>query len=362
MAQSDLIGAVPASSGLNVRVNLNAADAALASEHEGPGAPSRTWPHMPWRDHASGRRWRRDPSNAAWILEEVYAATRDPAATDDAGDGFAVGSRWLNAAAKRLWLCADPTAGAAVWFPAGPATSRAKAPPQVSASAGDPANDLVIAAGRCLSDEGAPITLAAPLTKRLDAGWAAGSGNGGLDAGSRISGAWYSVWLIGKADGTADGLLSLEAVAPAMPSGYVYKRRLAWRLTDAGGSLLPVAQDGDSVRWLSPRQDAAAVAMSATAGLLTLSVPPSTVARVSALVSHASAARYVLFSSPDDPDVAASATVHNARTLSTGAAQTAALEIPADGSSRIRHRADNSATTLVELMTLGWIDRRGRDQ
>jgi hypothetical protein len=111
MAQSDLIGAVPASSGLNVRVNLNAADAALASEHEGSSAPSRTWPHMPWRDHASGRRWRRDASNAAWILEEVYAATRDPAATDDAGDGFAVGSRWLNAAAKRLWLCADPTAG-----------------------------------------------------------------------------------------------------------------------------------------------------------------------------------------------------------------------------------------------------------
>lgn len=362
MAQSDLIGAVPASSGLNVRVNLNGADAALASEHEGPGAPTRTWPHMLWRDHATGRRWRRDASNAAWILEEVYAATRDPATTDDAGDGFAIGSRWLNVAAKRLWLCANPAAGAAVWVPLGPATSRAKAPPMVSASAGDPANDLVIAAGACLADEGAPITLAAPITKRLDAAWAAGSGNGGLDVGSKIAGAWYSVWLIGKADGVTDALLSLEATAPAMPSGYVLKRRLGWRLTDASGNLIPATQDGDFVRWLSPRQDGAAVVMSATAGLLTLSVPPDTRARVSALVSHASAARYVLLSCPDDPDIAASTTVHNARTLSNGAAQTAALEVLVDGSSRIRHRADNTATTLVELMTLGWIDRRGRDQ
>ena len=130
MAQSDLIGAVPASSGLNVRVNLNGADAALASEHEGASAPTRTWPHMPWRDHASGKRWRRDASNAAWVLEEVYDADADPTATDDADDGFAAGSRWINAAAGRVFVCADPAAGAAVWQPAGPATSRAKAPPE----------------------------------------------------------------------------------------------------------------------------------------------------------------------------------------------------------------------------------------
>ena len=101
--------------------------------------------------------------------------------------------------------------------------------------------------------------------------------------------------------------------------------------------------------------------LSATAGLLTLSVPPASVARITALVSHASAVRYVMFSSPDDPDIAASATVHNARCLTNGGAQTAALEIPADASSRIRHRADNTATTLGELMTLGWTDSRGRD-
>src|SRR5512134_2069216 len=187
MAQSEHIGAVPASSGLNVRVNLNAADAALASESEGSSSPTRTWPHMLWRDHASGKRWRRDASNAAWVLEEVYAATADPGATDDAGEGFA--------AAGRVFVCADPANGAAIWQPAGPAASRAKAPPEIANSAADASNDIDIAAGACLADEGVPITLTAGITKRLDAAWAAGSGNGGLDTGSKANSTWYSVWL-----------------------------------------------------------------------------------------------------------------------------------------------------------------------
>ena len=142
---------------------------------------------MPWRDHASGRRWRRDASNAAWVLEEVYAATADPAATDDAGDGFAAGSRWINTAAGRVFVCADPTEGAAVWQPAGPAASRAKAPPEIANNATDASNDIDIAAGACLADEGVPITLAAAISKRLDAAWAAGTGEGGLDTGSKAT-------------------------------------------------------------------------------------------------------------------------------------------------------------------------------
>ena len=63
MAQSSTLGAVPASSGYNVRVNLNASDEALASENEGASAPGLTWPHMRWRDHASGLRYRRNAGN-----------------------------------------------------------------------------------------------------------------------------------------------------------------------------------------------------------------------------------------------------------------------------------------------------------
>jgi hypothetical protein len=44
-------------------------------------------------------------------LEAITA----PTATDDSGDGYAVGSRWLDTTADKEYVCADATAGAAVW-------------------------------------------------------------------------------------------------------------------------------------------------------------------------------------------------------------------------------------------------------
>lgn len=152
MAQSDTLGAVPASSGLNVRVNLNASDEALATESEGASAPALTWPHMRWRDHASGRRYRRNAGNTAWEIAETYAATADPGADDDEAAGYAVGVRWINATAGRTFVCAEPTEGAAVWQALGAAASRAQAPPEIGNNAGDAANDVDLAAGSCLSD------------------------------------------------------------------------------------------------------------------------------------------------------------------------------------------------------------------
>ena len=65
--------------GLNVRVNLNAADAGAGERARGRlGAdrgPGRT---CSGATTPRGRRWRRDASNAAWLLEEVYARDRRP--------------------------------------------------------------------------------------------------------------------------------------------------------------------------------------------------------------------------------------------------------------------------------------------
>ncbi|MBL8659778.1 MAG: hypothetical protein JNM75_08490 [Rhodospirillales bacterium] len=118
MAQTNLLGAVPASSGYNVRVNLNAADEALASENEGAGAPAQTWPHMAWRDHAAGRRYRRNAGNTAWEIIENYAAAADPGSTDDAAAGYVAGARWINTTDNRVFVCTDAATGAAVWHTA----------------------------------------------------------------------------------------------------------------------------------------------------------------------------------------------------------------------------------------------------
>lgn len=45
----------------------------------------------------------------------LHTATSDPTATDDSGDGYAIGSRWINTATDSEFVCTDATAGAAVW-------------------------------------------------------------------------------------------------------------------------------------------------------------------------------------------------------------------------------------------------------
>lgn len=51
-------------------------------------------------------------------------ATTDPTADDDSGDGYSVGSRWINTATPSSWECQNASVGAAVWA-------------QIDAAAGD---------------------------------------------------------------------------------------------------------------------------------------------------------------------------------------------------------------------------------
>lgn len=98
----------------------------------------------------------------------------------------------------------------------------------LSNNATDATNDIDIAAGEAASDDTNPhmIVLASALTKRLDAAWAVGTGNGGLDTGS-IADTTYHVWLIQRSDtGVVDALFSASATSPTMPTNYDRKRRI----------------------------------------------------------------------------------------------------------------------------------------
>lgn len=77
------------------------------------------------------------------------------------------------------------------------------------------------------SDDAVPVrlALATAMTKTL-ASWSAGTGNGALDTGAEANATFYFVFVIAKPDGTTDILASTSPTAPAMPSGYTYKRRL----------------------------------------------------------------------------------------------------------------------------------------
>ncbi|MFD6316907.1 hypothetical protein [Methylorubrum thiocyanatum] len=51
-------------------------------------------------------------------IRSNFAASRAPLNTDDASQGYAVGSRWLWPLTRSEWRCVDATAGAAIWIQA----------------------------------------------------------------------------------------------------------------------------------------------------------------------------------------------------------------------------------------------------
>lgn len=97
----------------------------------------------------------------------------------------------------------------------------------LSTNATDAANDIDIAAGAAASDA-SPfylMQLASALTKRIDASWAVGTNQGGLDTGSVAASGTYYIWLIQRSDTLiTDALFSLSSTAPTLPSGYDRQR------------------------------------------------------------------------------------------------------------------------------------------
>lgn len=116
----------------------------------------------------------------------------------------------------------------------------------LSNNATDATNDIDIATGSAGSDGTTPVlmTLSSALTKRLDATWAVGSGNGGLDTGT-IANTTYHVWLIQRSDtGVVDALFSTSATSPTMPSSYDRKRRIGSIIRESA-AIVAFRQNGD---------------------------------------------------------------------------------------------------------------------
>lgn len=117
---------------------------------------------------------------------------------------------------------------------------------QLTNNGTDSANDVDIAAGSAGSDGATPvlITLSAAMTKRFDAAWAVGSGNGGLDTGVIGNGKYY-IYLIQRSDtGVVDVLCSLSSTSPTLPSSYDRKAVIGAFTRSAGVNGIPYWLDG----------------------------------------------------------------------------------------------------------------------
>ena len=110
----------------------------------------------------------------------------------------------------------------------------------------DTDHDVNVTAGeaRDVSDT-SDIILTGEITKRVDATWAVGDDNGGLDTGTVGATSIYYIWLIQRSDtDVEDVLISLSATAPTMPTSYDKKRLIGVGKTDGSSNWTFVSKAG----------------------------------------------------------------------------------------------------------------------
>lgn len=234
-------------------------------------------------------------------------------------------------------------------------------------NATDATNDIDIATGSAASDGTTPhlMVLSSALTKRLDATWAVGSGNGGLDTGA-IANTTYHVWLIQRSDtGVVDCLFSTSVTSPTMPTNYDRKRRIGSIIRESA-AIVVFSQLGDTFLRAakndmntSPGTTAIPVALSVPAGLEVTALirgdvidgGAGSIAGGLALLTSLREADRVPSTIPGDYD---------AQVYFTNSTPTAfKASLITNSSRQIRVRAGN-ATVGVRIATYGWIDTRGR--
>lgn len=238
----------------------------------------------------------------------------------------------------------------------------------------DATNDIDIASGAARDgDNAADLVLASALTKRLDAAWAVGTNQGGLDTGS-IANTTYHVWLIGRSDtGVVDVLFSTSATSPTMPTNYDQKRRIG-SIMRVSAAIVLFSQKGDEFLRLASILDVNAANPGTSAVTRTLSVPAGV--QVDALVTgivhttDTGTRTSLLLTSLDQTDQAPSdsvaplSDVSNIIAAETGAIYlgSAPRKVRTNTSAQIRSRLSGStANVTLRIATHGWIDRRGRD-
>jgi hypothetical protein len=235
----------------------------------------------------------------------------------------------------------------------------------LSNNATDATNDIDVAPGVAVDDGNAALMkLSSAITKRLDASWAVGTGQGGLDNGS-VDNDWYFAFLIRRPDtGVVDVLFSASATAPVMPANYTQKRRIGAFLR-AGGAIVAFTQLGDEFRFKTQRNDVDddRVNFTSTARLQTLSVPDQIKVFPRFTVFHNSSVADMLITSPDDNDQPVSNTVFTIKRGPSARGIAFSGEIgPSDTSGRLRFRttSTNPDDTPTTITTVGWRDTRGR--
>lgn len=247
----------------------------------------------------------------------------------------------------------------------------------------DVSNDIIITSGAAMANSNVGdgpemLFLPAAVVKRIDAAWAFGTNQGGMDTGSVADGNWYYVYLIGQAGAPAatDVMFSLDGVGGLsnLPSGYNLYRCIG-AVRREGGSILPfisyeLGGGGIYVGWTTPPLDVdLSNTLTTTERTDTVRVPTmpglsdalggglSVVHGIFnvRVLDNASAFR-VYLRDITNPDAAPSNSASPLATIETdGAGDQRSLKLRlAMTSSSIRARASIATVDSYRVTTLGW--------
>jgi len=236
----------------------------------------------------------------------------------------------------------------------------------LSNNGSDATNDIDIAAGVAAETATSPVlmTLAAALTKRLDASWAVGTNQGGLDTGSIANGT-YHVWIIARSDtGVVDALFSTSATSPTMPANYDRKRRIGSILRESA-TIIPFEQKGDTFKRVAINSYASTSALAST--LTAFNVPNSIIVQpiIAIYISPAASSNiYIALGSASRG--LADIVVTQSRTDAGGVTETRGFIASGFYTNTVQQLylqhniVSGTASTNTLVQTIGWVDDRGR--
>jgi hypothetical protein len=228
--------------------------------------------------------------------------------------------------------------------------------------AADTDHDLTIAIGKVRDGTDAEDeVLAAALTKQADATWVAGSNSGGMASGESLptSGTIHA-WSIMRNDKTViDVMISNHAtsgLAPAFPTNYGYKRRIASFRTDSSANIINGVQWGTGKRRIfmlnTPILDINNATPGTSAVTAALSVPNG-ISVFAILNVWKQTSGIIYLSSLDNTNVAPSISAAPLG-LSWVGGTALTVRVKTNTSGQIRYRSDTDSPILIAL--LGWED------
>jgi hypothetical protein len=241
----------------------------------------------------------------------------------------------------------------------------------LSNNSSDLNNDIDVAVGQCMSDDNTYMITVPAITKQIDALWALGNNAGGRDTGTETNSTWYHVFAIARPDtGVSDVLFSTSVSSPNMPASYTKKRRLGSIFNDPSGNIRAFTQRSDQFLWNDAVIDHDIVNPGATAVTRTVSVP--TGVQVEALLSvggyQGTSAFSIFMSSLDSndqtPQVIGTAALTGFMTGNTTASNWnfGQIAVRTNTLAQVRSRISAAgAANRLGIITLGWVDRRGRN-